>query len=70
MPPTFRRLFVLPVDAGRPQMTTTPRAEEHAHDHHEEVEGHRTSSKPGGAQYKVRLASSVKMIEKDDVIKR
>eukprot|EP00903_Cladosiphon_okamuranus_P012927 g12070.t1 len=44
--------------------------EEHAHDHHEEVEGHRTSTMPQGAQYKVRLASSVKMIEKDDVIKR
>lgn len=45
-------------------------AEQHAHDQSDEVEDHRTTSKPNGAQYRVRLASSVKMIEKDDVIKR
>ncbi|CAM9172126.1 unnamed protein product [Ectocarpus fasciculatus] len=44
--------------------------EQHAQDQSEEVEDHRTTSKPNGAQYRVRLASSVKMIEKDDVIKR
>ncbi|CAM9538707.1 unnamed protein product [Ectocarpus sp. 12 AP-2014] len=44
--------------------------EQHAHDQGEEVEDHRTTSKPNGAQYRVRLASSVKMMEKDDVIKR
>lgn len=43
-------------------------ADEHAHAE-DENEG-RTATKPLGSEYKVRLASSVRMIEKDEVIRR
>eukprot|EP00904_Undaria_pinnatifida_P002813 jgi/Undpi1/12532/HiC_scaffold_6.g02201.m1 len=44
--------------------------ESHANDDHEDGDGGRTATTPNGAQYKVRLASSVRMIEKDEVIRR